>query len=120
MKKVVAKEKIKTEKGSNVKKFDIKKMNRRNMILFVLLCFLLYGKGIGNNYSMDDEFVIKNNIQVQKGIKAIPEIFRSTYVIDNQKSSYEYRPIVKAVYAIEYQLLGAKPHISHFFNILFY
>lgn len=97
-----------------------KKIHRRIIAFFFLLCFLIYGKSIGNEYSMDDEFVVRNNTQVQKGIKAIPNIFKTTYVIDSQKSSYEYRPIVKAVYAIEYQFFGANPHVSHFFNILFY
>ena len=112
--------KSKLEKTSKSIAFDEQKMNIKNMLFFVLLCFLLYGKGIGNEYSMDDEFVTKNNIQVQKGFKGIPEIFNSTYVVDNQKSSYEYRPIVKAVYAVEYQFFGFRPHISHFINILFY
>ncbi|MGZ4118112.1 MAG: hypothetical protein ACXVPY_11550, partial [Bacteroidia bacterium] len=120
MKKSEIKEKEKQKKIVVNNKFDEKSVHRKNALFFILLCFLLYGKSIGNNYSMDDEFVIKNNVQVQKGIKAIPEIFNSTYVIDNQKSSYEYRPIVKALFAIEYQFFGSKPHISHFFNILFY
>ena len=120
MKKNISKERIKEEKIPAVAKFDEKKSNRKNILFFILLCFLLYGKGIGNNYSMDDEFVIKNNVQVQKGIKALPEIFTTHYVIDNQRSSYEYRPIVKAVFALEFQLIGAKPHISHFINILLY
>ena len=120
MKKNDVKGKIKPEKVIKENKFDVRKMNRRNILFFVLLCFLIYGKSSQNNYSMDDEFVIRNNVQVQKGIKAIPEIFSSTYVIDNQKSSYEYRPIVKAFFAIEYQIIGAKPHISHFLNVLLY
>ena len=120
MKKNDVKGKIKPEKVIKENKFDVRKMNRRNILFFVLLCFLIYGKSAQNNYSMDDEFVIKNNVQVQKGIKAIPEIFSSTYVVDNQKSSYEYRPIVKAFFAIEYQIIGAKPHISHFINVLLY
>lgn len=99
---------------------DETKLNRKNMLFFVLLCFLLYGKSVTNNYSMDDEFVINKNAQVQKGIKAIPEIFRTTYVVDNQKSSYEYRPIVKATYALEYEFFGLRPHLSHFFNVLLY
>jgi Tfp pilus assembly protein PilF len=120
MKKSATKEKVKTEKITSIAKFDVKKMNKRNILFFVLLSFLLYGKSISNNYSMDDEFVVKNNVQVQKGIKAIPEIFSSTYVIDNQKASYEYRPIVKIAFALEFQFFGANAHTSHFFNILLY
>ncbi|MCX6294649.1 MAG: hypothetical protein NTX97_01055 [Bacteroidetes bacterium] len=113
------KKKVEFKKEVSLPSSD-KKMHRKIIAFFFLLCFLLYGKGIKNDYSMDDEFVIRNNAQVQKGIKAIPDIFRTTYVIDNQNSSYEYRPIVKAVYAVEYQVFGANPHVSHFFNILLY
>jgi hypothetical protein len=72
-----------------------------------------------NNYAMDDEYIMVNNKQIHGGIKSIPEIFRTSYSIES-KASFEYRPIVKATYAIEYELFGEKPHISHFINILFY
>ncbi len=97
-----------------------KQIHRKIVTFFFVLCFIIYGKSIGNKYAMDDEYVIHNNIQVHKGIKAIPEIFKTTYIIDDQNSSYEYRPLVKVFYAIEYQLFGEKPGISHFINILLY
>lgn len=85
-----------------------------------VITFIVYGKSISNKYSMDDEYIMVNNKQIHKGVKAIPEIFRSTYALDNKKSSYEYRPIVKVTYAIEYSLFGEKPGISHFINVLSY
>ncbi len=97
-----------------------KKINRRIILFFVFLCFLIYGKSIRNDYSMDDEFVVRNNQLVQQGFKAIPELFKTTYVINSQKSNYEYRPIVKTSFAIECQLFGVNPHVSHFFNVLLY
>jgi tetratricopeptide (TPR) repeat protein len=68
---------------------------------------------------MDDEYVTNNNKQVEKGLAGIPEIFRTTYALDN-KSSFEYRPIVKVTYAIEYQIFGRNPYVSHFINVLLY
>jgi Tfp pilus assembly protein PilF len=68
---------------------------------------------------MDDEYVILNNKQVHKGVSAIPEIFRTTYAIES-KASFEYRPIVKATYAIEYEIFGENPYVSHTINILLY
>jgi tetratricopeptide (TPR) repeat protein len=68
---------------------------------------------------MDDEYVAFNNPQIQGGIKNIPDIFKTTYAID-KKASYEYRPIVKVTYAIEHEIFGINPHISHFINILIY
>jgi tetratricopeptide (TPR) repeat protein len=93
---------------------------RRMIIFFFVLCFVLFGRSIGNKYSMDDELVILNNEQVHKGISAIPEIFRTTYVIDAKSSNYEYRPLVKVSFAIEYELFGENPHVSHVINILLY
>lgn len=96
-----------------------KKTFRNCLVLFFVLCLLLFGKSISNDYSMDDEFVTLNNAQIQNGVKAIPEIFKTTYAVGD-KASYEYRPLVKVTFAIEYQLFGANPHVSHFVNILFY
>ncbi|MFL5762660.1 MAG: tetratricopeptide repeat protein [Bacteroidia bacterium] len=120
MKKNTGKEKNGTEKKVQETGLTEKKRNRRIILLLFLGCFLLYGKSIRNEFSMDDEFVIRNNKQVQKGLKAIPDIFRTTYVVDNQKASYEYRPVVKAVFALECQFFGPDPHAGHFFNILLY
>ncbi|MEO6882829.1 MAG: tetratricopeptide repeat protein [Bacteroidia bacterium] len=85
----------------------------------IALCILIYGNGIKNNFALDDEFVTLNNPQIEKGFKGIPEIFTTRYAV-NQLQNYGYRPIVKVTYAIEYQLFGKNPHISHFINILIY
>jgi len=95
------------------------KLFRNYIILFFALSFLIFGKSINNEYAMDDEYVVLNNKQVQKGIQAIPEILTTTYVMDD-KQSYEYRPLVKVSYAVEYEVFGANPHISHFINIVIY
>jgi len=95
------------------------KIFRKCILLIFALCFLVYGKSIRNGYGMDDEYVVKDNKQVQQGIKAIPEILRSTYSNDG-KQKFEYRPLVKVTYAIEYQLFGKNLPVSHTVNILFY
>src|SRR6218665_2599052 len=96
------------------------KIYRNCILLFLVLCFLVFGKSISNNYAMDDEFVTLNNPVVMKGIKGIPQIFRTSYSYGNGKENYEYRPVVKVTYAIEYQFFGANPHVSHFINLLLY
>ncbi len=68
---------------------------------------------------MDDDFVMYKNTQIQKGIKAIPEIFTTSYVV-GQKSSYEYRPLVKVLYAIEFQIFGENTKANHAICILLY
>ena len=87
--------------------------------LIAAFAFLLYANSIGNFYSLDDNLVTNRNPLIQKGIKALPEIFTTNYVTDGSVK-FEYRPIVKATYAIEYQFFKANPHVSHFFNVLIY
>jgi Tfp pilus assembly protein PilF len=86
--------------------------------LFIIV-FAIYGNTIPNDYSFDDDFVAYNNPQIQKGFKAIPEIFKTRYYTSG-KQNYDYRPIVKASFAIEYGFFKSNPHISHFINVLLY
>lgn len=95
------------------------KIFKRCILLIFAFSFIIYGKSIRNGYAMDDEYVINNNKQVQKGIKAIPEILSTTYANDG-KQKFEYRPLVKVTYAIEYQIFGKNLLVNHIVNILFY
>jgi tetratricopeptide (TPR) repeat protein len=88
-------------------------------IFFFILILAVYGNSISNKYSFDDDFVTLNNPQIKKGIKGIPEILTSHYA-STKKQNYDYRPIVKISYAIEYAMFKESPHISHFVNLLLY
>ena len=104
--------------------------------VITILTFIIYWNGINNEYSMDDNIVVENNIIVEEGIKAIPKIFKSRYS-DDKKQSYDYRPLVIASFALEKQFFKSLPpsqtkeqklkkdkltqaNISHFINILLY
>ncbi len=87
-------------------------------IIIVVFSFLLYVNSLFNQYSFDDKLVTPTHSQVQGGIKAIPEIF-STYYSDKE-DGFEYRPLTKAIFAIEYDLFGKNPFVSHLLNILLY
>lgn len=93
-------------------------------LIISALAFILYGNTINNGYSLDDSYVTYVNPLVKKGIKAIPEIFTSNYIVMNAEEggmhSYGYRPVTKATYAIEYELFRENPNISHFFNVLLF
>ncbi|MFH2142479.1 MAG: hypothetical protein ABIJ97_08665 [Bacteroidota bacterium] len=88
-------------------------------IIIILFVFVLYGNTINNKYSLDDDLVVENHPLVEKGIKGIPEIFTTHYKVDN-KMSFGYRPVVIASFALEYEIFGKKPTISHLFNIIYY
>ncbi|MEI6124792.1 MAG: tetratricopeptide repeat protein [Bacteroidota bacterium] len=90
------------------------------VIIFLLfLVFLLYGNTITNKYAFDDDLVTYKNNTIKKGLSGIAEIF-TTHYANNPKQNYEYRPIVKLTFAIEYALFKDNPHVSHFINVLLY
>lgn len=102
--------------------------NKLNVRFFYLIiavfAFILYGNTLSNYYSLDDSYVTSVNPVVQKGIKAIPEIFTSNYISMNAEEggqhNYGYRPMAKASFAIEWSIFRGNPHVSHFFNVLLY
>ena len=82
-------------------------------------CFLIYANTIPNNYGMDDHLVTNHNPVIEKGISGLYEIFTTNYISENG-IYLDYRPLVKASYAIEYSFFGWNPHVSHFINVLLY
>ena len=84
-----------------------------------VFCFLVYANTIPNSYGMDDHLVTNHNPVIEKGVSGLYEIFTTNYISENG-IYLDYRPFVKASYAIEYSLFGWNPHISHFINLLLY
>ena len=99
--------------------------NRKMLFGIFIFTLLLYSNSIKNNYAFDDNYVTvinpqhPNNPRIEKGIKGIPEIFKTHY-IESSFQSFEYRPLVLATFAIEYQFFGSNPHVSHFISVLLY
>jgi len=98
------------------------------VIALIIMVFLYYGNTLKNGYSLDDDLVTTtdNSVheRVEKGILGLPEIFTTHYVHTDQQQ-YEYRPIVTASFAIEYQFVGDKSikkraSISHLINVMLY
>jgi len=88
----------------------------------ILICagFLLYGNTLFNGYAIDDAFVTRASNISTRGIRAIPEILTTNYGTDETDRQFDYRPLVKVSFAIEHQLFGVDPGVSHFFNMLLY
>lgn len=87
--------------------------------LFVLACGV-YGNTLFNSYGFDDSLVTTpENKLVQKGVSGIPEIFTSYYLNWNGYKA-DYRPLVKLTYALEYELYGFNPGISHLINVVLF
>ncbi|MEI6060473.1 MAG: tetratricopeptide repeat protein [Bacteroidota bacterium] len=93
-------------------------------IALFVFAFILYGNTMKNGYSLDDLYVTYNNPVVKKGIKAIPLILSSRYINVNAEEggmmNFGYRPLTKVMFAVEHQLFGESPGVSHLVNILLY
>lgn len=96
---------------------------QKNKLLVGLLVFvtLVFANSIPNRYALDDEFyTTSKNKLVEKGIKAIPKIFRTRTFTTMEGGGYSYRPVTVASFAIEHQFFGANPHVSHIISLLLY
>lgn len=103
---------------------NLRKGNRYFVLIFFILSWVLYANTTWNKFAVDDEYVTgPTNTMVAQGLKAIPQIF-STHYMSNKgnigSQAAEYRPIVKLTFALEHQIWGEKPGVSHGMNILIY
>src|ERR1700739_4030412 len=104
--------------------YNILSSNRNTFFFFFVLSFLFYGNSIRNGFSLDDSYVTvtnypvqgktytPNNQQIAKGFSGISKIWRSHYGYGNG-TSYDYRPLIMTMFAIEYGIFGQAPHINH-------
>jgi len=96
-------------------------LNRRLGLIVAAVAFLLYANTLNHKYALDDYSLIIENTVTLKGIKAIPEIFSTGY-----RSGYNsidvqlYRPLSKAMFAVEWQLAPNKPELSHWINVILF
>lgn len=93
--------------------------NTYHFLFFLVIAFVLYGNTLSNDYSIDDTYVISSKLS-DNGIKSIGRIFKSHYALGENGNNFEYRPMVKVTFALEYELFRKNPGISHFINVLLY
>lgn len=86
--------------------------------LFFIVAFLLYANTLTHEYTLDDFAVILDNTNVNSGFAGIKKIL-TTNLLHGVAGFNDglYRPIAPLTFAIEYELFGQKPSISHFINI---
>ena len=101
--------------------FHIDRIPKAYLLLFLFLtACLFYGNSLSNGYNLDDELVTQNHPLTSQGLRAIPKIFSSPFYLDAAGTSFEYRPVLLTSFAVEHQLFGESPMISHGINILLY
>lgn len=93
---------------------------KTSLAIILLITFIVYFNTLNNKYALDDYYVTAQNPDVQKGIAGIPHLFNSYYAKDGDGKGFEYRPIVKVTYAIEFSLFGENPMFSHLINLILY
>ncbi len=90
------------------------------------LAFLLYGNTIGGAYVMDDGIVVMKNKFTQQGLKGIPDIMTNDAFAGffgerkDLVAGGRYRPLSIVTFAVEQEIFGGNPAVSHAFNILLY
>src|SRR5206468_8941150 len=83
--------------------------------------FLLYANTLNFGYTLDDYSVIKENRLTRQGFHAIPEIFKTPYRYGYYFTQDElYRPIPKAMFAIEWALSPNSGTLGHWINVLLF
>lgn len=98
----------------------------KDVIIIFLIGFGLYANTLSHEYVLDDKIVITENEFTKQGFSGISEImttdvFVGFYGTDkNLVAGKRYRPLSLVTFAIEYQLFGENPFISHLINVLLY
>mgnify|MGYP003965017773 CR=1 FL=1 len=94
--------------------------------IFIVFAFILYGQTLYFEYALDDAIVITKNEFTKQGVSGIWDIFtndtfRGVFGEDkNLVAGGRYRPLSVVTFAIEHEMFGLRPALSHFINILLY
>lgn len=95
-------------------------------LLLFILPFVLYGSTATFDYVLDDKIVLTENQFVAKGFAGVSDIFKTesfTGFLGEQQDlvvGARYRPLSIVSFAIEYELWGQNPALSHLINVLLY
>ncbi len=111
------------QKKKNVivkKNFVLQKIDYRWPALMAIIAFALYANTLHHGYVLDDSVAIVRNQFVQKGFDGIGDILKvDLWHFSNLTLGY-YRPLSLITFAVEHELFGNNPHISHLINVLLY
>ncbi len=118
------------------KKRDLNNFNDKNWVinekfhLFIifLVSFVLYANTLWNDYAQDDAIVITDNMFTKQGFKGIPGFLTNDtfYGFFKKKgkaklvSGGRYRPLSPITFAIEWQIFGKNPAVSHLINVVLF
>ncbi len=100
---------------------------KKQIVIFIMLfTTALYFNTLWNQYALDDSIVIKENMFTQQGVAGIKKIMTTDVFLGFFKvekslvAGGRYRPLSLVTFAIEHQLWGDVPAVSHAINFLLY
>jgi tetratricopeptide (TPR) repeat protein len=97
------------------------KLLLRLSFIIAVFSFLIYANTLKHEFVLDDASIITQNKMTQGGTSSMKEIFSTAYRAGNVNFENNlYRPLSKAMFAIEWQLSPDNPAIHHFMNVLLY
>jgi len=100
--------------------------NKREALVLALLPVFLYLSSVSFGFALDDKIVIEENQFVREGIGGIGKILATETLAgfigeqQNVVAGSRYRPLSLVSFAIEYELYGLSPAMSHLINVLLY
>jgi len=116
-----AHQKKQQQKAAEAKNHNIKILRRILALICGLCGVVLYLNTLHHGFVLDDFSVILENRITKQGLKAIPQIFSSSYRSGYYLGTDElYRPIPKSIFAISWNWFGENPLPLHLLNIVLY
>lgn len=90
------------------------------VILLIIIGFIVFGNTLKNDYNLDDNYYTNGNYLTSKGFSSIPDIIVYPTFYGPANQGFDYRPLTAISFAIEHQVFGENPTISHLINLLLY
>ena len=97
------------------------------LAIIAVICILSYANTFSHEYALDDQMVIYDNKFVTAGIDSLGKIMTSDAFegFFGERGSQlisggRYRPLSFISFALEWEIFGKRPMISHLVNILLY
>lgn len=99
--------------------------SRLSVVILVVLAIVLNLNTLKGGYVLDDVVVITENSLVKDGVKGIPDLLTKEYFYglvkkESDLSGGRYRPLALVIFAVEYEIFGFNPLVSHLINILLF
>ena len=117
----------KTAEHKRIQKETEQKLKQEHLLLQYLAVivaafgFIIYVNTLSHGYALDDYSLILENASTKKGISGLGEIFRTSYRYGYIFATDEiYRPLSKAMFAIEWSIAPNSPTIGHWVNVILY